>query len=123
VTRRIATILLSTTLVSLSLLAISVGQVSGAPTTVRYPSVTCPSDAAHTLQTCIDSLATGSTVKLARDVIDESASISASLTLEPAQGFHPTLSLVGIGDGGPSSRVEVTIQNVRISDGILARFT
>ena len=45
------------------------------------PRIDCPEEGDHGLQDCIDSLASGSTIILVDEIIDESASITKGLTL------------------------------------------
>ncbi len=93
------------------------------PVTATYPSAGCPSDGTHDLQTCIDTVADGSTIQLAQDVIDEFAFVTKSLTLEPAAGFHPVMQHVTIEDSGPASAaVHVTVRNIQLTDYISASF-
>jgi hypothetical protein len=100
----------------LALVVPSVASAGGGPVTYPYPSASCPSDAGHDLQDCIDAAAPGDIIQLVAEVLDdETAFITKSLTLT-GSGPKPFPRIKGIfiGDGGPASSIEVTVRDLRL---------
>jgi hypothetical protein len=89
------------------------------PVVWNYPSA-C--NGASTLQQCIDNAAAGDTVAIDTDTpINESASMEKSLTLEAAQGYHPTIQ-GAYADDGAGAAVDVTVRGIKMTGSAGAGF-
>jgi Ca2+-binding RTX toxin-like protein len=79
-----------------------------------------PAPCNTTLQHCIDSVAAGTVIKIARNTIHEDLTISRSVTLEPAAGFHPTFASQnshGILIELTSGSAHVSLQSLNVQGG------
>jgi len=80
----------------------------------------CPTDV---LQDCVDASDPGDTILIATDdPIHEVVSVDHTLTIQPDTGFHPTVAVIGIGDGSTGT-LGVFLSGLRIPGGVLVRLT
>jgi hypothetical protein len=89
------------------------------PTTKHYPS-DCGT---VTLQLCINSLSSGSTVFIDTDApIEEFVTINKNFVLGAAPGSHPQID-GGIAVNGPAANITVTVQDLTVVGGVHATLT
>jgi Ca2+-binding RTX toxin-like protein len=124
---RPAVLLAAGVLAATALIAAPASTAAAAPTTWLYPSADCPINGDHGLQDCIDQAASGDTIVLQQEIIDENALIDRSLTLEPdSPSLHPRLSYVAIQDrdlaGFRDIRVDVSGLRVTLGVNIFLRY-
>jgi len=71
----------------------------------------------------VDGAGAGDTILIATDdPIQELVVIDHSLTIRPDEGFHPTVAIIGIGDGSTGT-LGVFLSDLRIPGGVLVRLT